>query len=152
MLQCPHALPIGGFVLTKNGLGHRQQGSVSIGQQVRARCLPRAGRIRPVLLSSSLGAPPSERLHLLRVRLRGPGGTEISGAQQRDGSHATIQRPTLTNLHKVQSAPQDLLVDRRVKGCRCIVRHATEFVKIPLTEFALKKLCHDTYYRSRFVL
>ena len=50
-----------------DGLVHQQQGSVSIGQQVRARCLPRAGRLRPVFDIMLSGSSPNEPHRFLRV-------------------------------------------------------------------------------------
>ena len=54
-----------------DGLVHQQQGSAWLSKQVRARWLPKTDRCDPWFLSSSLGAPPSDLLHFLRVRSAG---------------------------------------------------------------------------------
>ena len=73
----------------------------------------------------------------------GPGDTEISQAQQNHGSATTIQRATLTDLQSVWSGSKDLQADWRVKLLAVLLVHrsrVTEFVKIPLTEFAFVKV------------
>ena len=84
-------------------LVHHQQGSVSIAQQVRARCLPMADRGRPaVFYQAHWGLPPITSFTFCAsssVDLHGD--TKISGAQQNCGPHATIQRATLTDLQSI---------------------------------------------------
>ena len=67
ILRCPHALSSAASCFRGDGLVHQQQGSAWLSKQVRARCLPRLIACDPWLLSCSLGAPPSDLLHFLRV-------------------------------------------------------------------------------------
>ena len=95
-------------------------------------------------IASSLGAPPNDLLHFLRVRSGTWRHRDKSGtAKPRVAHHYSAGDAHRTDLQSVWSGSKDLQADWRVKLLAVLLLHrsrVTEFVKIPLTEFAFVKV------------
>jgi hypothetical protein len=135
-------------------LVHRQQGSIAIGQQVRARWLPTANRLRPVppphallelpqVSSSSFARAPRTWRHTDKW---GTAKGRVAHDYSAGDAHQSAVR--LVTRERSPGGPENGIPTRAVTFHSSV----TEFVQIFLTFFAFKKVCHDTYYKSRFFL
>ena len=98
--------------------------------QTSARKMVTCGWSRPTRgFYQALWEPPLSDLLSPFCAVRGPGDTEISGAQQIHGSATTIQRATLTDLRSVWSGSKDLSVDWRVKLLPVLLLHRSRVIE-----------------------